>query len=176
MVQQLHLLGRGGDLFAVDRELKGLHINDQLVKHQALFVLVRVFAAAAEDRLNPGKHLGHLKGLCDVVVGALAQTGDLVVQLALGGEHDDRGLGLGPDGAAHAPAVQHRQHNIQQHQIRLHTAEQLHALAAVGGDLHLIALLFQVEPEQIRNIMIILHNQNLRGHRSSLLVFNLLLL
>jgi hypothetical protein len=43
-----------------------------------------------EQALDPREQLGRVERLDEVVVGARAQAADLLLDLALGGEHDDR--------------------------------------------------------------------------------------
>ena len=83
--------------------------------------------------MDPGQDLLHLKGLDDIIVGAPLQAGHLVLGLSLGREHDDGGLIALADLFQHGPAVHDRQHDVQQHQVRMEGAEQLHALSAVPG-------------------------------------------
>ena len=174
MVQKLHLLGRRLDALAVDDELKGIQVDDQLVKDQPARLDLLLFPArAAEDRLDSGQQLLHLEGLRQIIVGALLQALHLVVRLALGGEHDDGGLAVLPDGAQHAPAVHHGQHDIEQHQVRPHLPEQGHALAAVGGDLCMIAFLFQIHLDQLRDIGVVFHDEDRFCHKTLSLLCHL---
>ena len=126
----------------------------------SIFFPSTISSAAAEDGLHPGQDLLHLKGLGDVVVGTHLEAGDLVDGLALGGEHDDGHLGRLTDGAADAPAVETGEHQVQQHQIRLGGAEELQTLVAVGGGDDPIALFLQIEPQELRNVGIVLHDEH----------------
>ena len=165
VVEQLQLLGGRIHPLAVHQQLVGVQVDHQLVEGELLLPgAVLVPAEAAEHRVDAGQHLLHLEGLDDVVVGAPLQAGHLVLGLSLGGEHDHRGLVALPDLLEHRPAVHHRQHDVQQHQVGVEGAEQLHALAAVVGYHRLEALLLQIEVEQLRNIGVVLHNQNLFRH------------
>ena len=168
MVQKLHLLRRRFHALAVHDQLKGIQIDDELVEHQtALFLLAALaLRRAAQDGFDAGKDLLHFKGLRDVVVGTLLEAGDLIGRLALRREHDDRCLGVLPDGAQNAPAVHHRQHDIEQHQVRLELPELVDALAAVVGDHGLIALVVEIELQKLGNIVVILDDQDLFCHRT----------
>ena len=167
VIQQLQLLGRRVDLLAVYQQLVAVQVDDQLVEHQALFRVIGDLAAA-EHRVDAGHELLHLEGLHQIVVRAHFQAGDPVVDLAFGGEHDDGGLGLFPDVGAHGPAVHHRQHDIQQHHVRGLLVEFLHGLAAVIGASDLEALFFQVHADQVGDVAVILHHQNVACHALSL--------
>ena len=142
MEQQLHLLRRRFHALAVHDQLERVEVDDELVEHQtALAALALVLGGAAQHRLDAREDLFHVKGLCDVIVRALMKPRDLVLRFALGGEHDDRHGALLPDGAQHAPAVEHGQHDVQQNEVGLYRAELRHALAAVVCQRDGIALL-----------------------------------
>ena len=144
-VQKLHLLGGCGYLLAVQNQLVGLHINNQLVKDQTAGLLTHLQpVGTAKHRLHPGKDLLHLEGLGNIIVCAGLQTHHLIVQVALGGEHNDGCVTLRPDNAAEGSAVHHRHHQIQQNDIRLQRPELLQTLHAVGGGVDGIAVLLQV--------------------------------
>ena len=129
-----------------------------------LISLLLLLAGAAEHRVDAGQNLLHLKGLDDIVVGAPLQPGHLVLGLPLGGEHDDGHLAALPDLFQYGPAIHYRQHDVQQHQVGLKGAEILHALAAVLGHLGLKALFFQVEVQKLRNVAVVLYDQNFFCH------------
>ena len=168
MVQKLHLLGRRLDALAVDHQLERIQVNDQLVEDQTarLFLAVFSFSGAAQDRLNAREHLLHLEGLGDIVVRALLEPRDLVDGLALGSEHDDGRLAVLPDGAQHAPAVQNRQHQVQQHQIGLEPSVKLHALSAVVGNVDGVAFLFQIHLDQFGDIGVVFHDEDRFCHKT----------
>ena len=114
--QQLQFLRGRIHPLALDLQLVGVQVDDQSVKGQAAgFDLVP--AQTAQDGVDAGQQLFHLKGLDDIVIRAHLQPGDLVDRLALGRQHDDGGLSLFPDVGAHGPAVHDGQHDVQQDQI-----------------------------------------------------------
>ena len=119
--------------------------------------------------MDPGQHLLHLEGLGDVIVRPHLKAGYLVLQLALGGEHDDGGLAGLPDLLADCPAVHAGQHDVQHHQIRLELVEFLQPRQSVPGDLALHLLLFQIDAQQVGNILVIFHDQYFSGHVQHLL-------
>ena len=165
MVEQLQLLGGRVHPLAVHQQLVGVQVDDQLVKGELLPpVPLLLRAEAAEHGVNAGQHLLHLKGLDDVVVRAPLQAVDLVLRLPLGGEHDNRGLVALPDLLEHGPAVHHGQHNVQQHQVGVEGAEQLHALPAVRRHGSLVSLFLQVQVEQLGNVGLVLHDKYLLRH------------
>ena len=165
MVEKLQLLGGRVHPLAVHQQLVSVQVDGELIKGELFLAGGVLFAnRTAQHGVDAGQDFLGLKGLDDVVVGALLQAGDLVGGLPLGGEHDDRGLALGPDLFQHRPAVHDREHDVQQHQVRAEGAEQLHRLAAVRGDLDVIALLFQIEVKKLRNVAVVLYDQDLLCH------------
>ena len=165
IVQQLHLLGGCVNFLAVHGQLKGIHVDNQLVKDQTAGLLFcSDTTAAAQNRFDSGQNFLHFKGFGNVIVGAGFETRHLVVGFSLGSEHDDGSLRLGPDGLAHRPAVHHRHHHIQQYQIGLDGPELAQTLTAIGGNGNGVALLFQVHLQQFSNITVVLNNQNGDSH------------
>ena len=79
------------------------------------------------------------------------------------------GLRLGPDGLADAPAVHDGHHHIQQHQIGLDGPELAQSRAAVMGHRHGVALPLQVHLQQLRDILVVFHDQNRNSHMFYLL-------
>ena len=119
----------------------------------------------ADVGLHPGQELPVFKGLDDIVVRPQLQAPDLVVLLLPGGEHDD---GHGRPGLAdlltHVKAAHPRQHQVQQHQIRVLLQGQLQAGGAVQGFQGIVALLGQVEGQNIHNTLLVLYDQDLFSH------------
>ena len=164
VIEQLHLLGGRVHPLAVHQQLVGIHVDHQLVKGQLLPPAL-VAAVPAEDGVDTGHDLLHLEGFHDIVIRPHLQAGHLVLQLAFGSHHDDGRLAGLTDLSAHAPAVQHGEHDVQQHQVRRKAVEQGHPLAAVCRHLRLEALLLQIELEQLGNIAVVFHNKHFDGHR-----------
>ena len=172
VVQQLHLLGGRVDFLAVHDQLEGIHIDNQLVEYQSASLFFGGDSGCpAEHRLNPSQYLLHFKGLGNIVVGTGFQATDLVVGFPLGGEHDDGHLGFRPDGLADAPAVHHRHHHIQQHQVGLDGPEFGQSLTAVVGYGYGVAFLFQIHLQKLRNIPVVFRDQNRYSHVLFLLLF-----
>ena len=165
MVQQLQLLGGRIDLLPVHDQLVGVQIDDQLVEHQPLAGVVGDLRPA-QDGIDAGDELLHLKGLHHVVVRPHLQSLDPVEHLALGGQHDDGHLAGLPDFGAHRPAVHHRQHDVQQDQIRHLLLKLLNGLSAVSGDADIKALLHQIHLNQVTDVAVVLYDQNVAAHEA----------
>ena len=162
MVEKLQLLGRRVDLLAVDDELVGVKVDDKFIKDETL---VRVLGdlAAAQHGVDAREQLLHFKGLDDIVVRAHLKAVDAVVDLALGGEHDDRALRCLADLGAHAPAVEHGEHHVEQHEVGLFFLEFLH------GDADVKALFVEIHLNEVGNIIVVLHDKNIACHAVFLL-------
>ena len=109
----------------------------------------------AGQQFLDGEGLGH------VVVRAHVQPHDLVAHVILGGEHDDGHVALLAQAAADFDAAQFRQHQVQNQKIGLPVQAALQAGAAVIGALHLVALVFQFQCDEARDLGFVLHDQYL---------------
>ena len=87
---------------------------------------------------QPGAHARdeflRLERLHDVVVGAGLEAEDHVDRVGLRGQHDDRRAALRADRAAHVDPGHARQHEVEQHDVRLGLAERLQRARAVGHE------------------------------------------
>ena len=163
-VEQFQLLGRSLHHLALDPQLIAVHVQAQVVElDHALGALgcSRGGLAAAQHRLDAGHHFLGVKGLDHVIVGAQLQAQHLVKGLALGGEHHHRGIARLADAAAHFQAVHPGHHHIQQHHVGLDLVELFQALLAVAGRGDLIALLGQVQAQQLTDVGVIIHHKDL---------------
>ena len=174
MVDQFQLLGRRIHLDALDAQLVIGQVDDKVVVADLLDVLLCAAAASAQDSLDARNDLLGLKRLRHVIVRAELQTEHLVERLALGREHDDRLFGRLADLAADLPAVEAGQHDIQQHQIRLLFMEALQRGLAVVENDGLISVLFQIQPQQLADIGIVVDDHDsFRCHEMILLLLSL---
>src|SRR4029450_7352977 len=90
-------------------------------------------ARPPEQGADPGHQLAEGERLGAVVVGAHLGPAHPVDLGVAGGEHEDRHLADGPDPAAHVPAVEGREHQVEHDQVGPLGLEVAHGLAAVGG-------------------------------------------
>ena len=164
VVQQLHLLGRRVDLLAVDDQLVGVEVDDELVERELLALGLAVVAGAAQHGVHAREQLLDLEWLDDVVIRAHLQAGDLVLGLALGGEHDDGHFHGLAQLAADLPAVHDGQHDVEQHEVGLDLLGHLDGLAAVGRMRHLEPVLLQVQAQQLCDVVIVLHDEHFLAH------------
>ena len=93
----------------------------------------------AQHDPHPCDDFERIEGLHDIVVGAGAQALELVEILIERGKHDHRGLAAPAQFREHAPAIEARHHDIEQHEIRAQRQMQIERAAPVAGmDLSLI--------------------------------------
>ena len=142
----------------VDGQVRVLHILALLGRFRR--GRSRSSLIAAQHGLDPGYQLLGVEGLDHVVIGAQLQSQDLIKNFALGGKHDDRHLGGGPQLTAHLVAVDARKHQIQQDQVRLKFREDLQGFLAVIDNIGFVAFFHQIERNQLCDVLIIIYNQN----------------
>src|SRR5262249_43264472 len=113
---------------------------------------------------------GRVERLDQVVVGAGPEPADLLLDLALGRQHDDRdvarGAFLGPDLRRDLIPVELREHDVQEDQVGRLGAPQPESLGTVSSDDDLVPLLLQRVLEQALDVWIVVDDEDLRGHRS----------
>ena len=170
MVNQLHLLGRRINLHALDLELVVRQVDREVLVADLLRLSRFLFADAAEHRVDARDDLLRLKGLDHVVVRAELEPEHLVEHLALCGEHDDGALRFLADLAANLPAVELGQHDVEQNEVGVHRVKHLHGGLAVICDGGFEAFLFDIEPQKLADISVVVYNENFSGcHMLSLL-------
>src|SRR5262249_19706777 len=112
---------------------------------------------------NACNELVRAERLRDVIIRTDLETGYSFGLLASRGEHDDwnqRGGGVRPGAMADFGAAHLRQHQVQDQQIRWSVRERRHAVTAVNGDFNGKSSSFEVSPYQIRDIAVVLDDQN----------------
>ena len=74
-----------------------------------------------------------------------AMTEDFIEHFALGRQHNDGALGLFADLAADLPAVELREHDVEQHEVRVDGIKHLHGRLAVVCNGCFKAFLFNIQ-------------------------------
>ena len=101
----------------------------------------------SQERANAGQQLAGAEGLRHVVVGAELEADDLVDLAGARREHKDRHAGLATQDAADLEAVDHRQHEVQQHEVGAFLARDGQSLVAIGSRYDAVALALEVVPQ-----------------------------
>ena len=126
---------------------------------------------AGQQALDPGQQLRRVERLDQVVVGTGAEALDLLLDLALGGQHDDRDVGrlalLRPDLGRDLVAVQLGQHHVEEDQVRPLGAPQPEAFGTIRRHDDVVALLLQGVLQQPLDIRVVIDDQDLGRHQSS---------
>ena len=107
---------------------------------------------------NPGQQFFNGKGLGDIVIGAHVQTGHLVHNRVPGRQHDDRHGAFPAQTADHFHTGQLRQHDVQQHQIKLAAEGQLQTGAAIGSLADGVALMTQLQFQKPGDGLFVFYN------------------
>ncbi len=111
------------------------------------------------------EELGLVERLDEVVVGAGTQAPDLLLDLLLGGEHDDRHVAaaalLVPDPLGDGVAIELGQPDIQQDQGRLLRGPELERLLAIARDRDRVAGLLERVLQEALDVRFVVDDQDL---------------
>ncbi|MNC38678.1 hypothetical protein D3C75_872970 [compost metagenome] len=122
--------------------------------------------------MNPGNQLHGAEGFRHIIVSAVIQPGDFVIELLHGGQHNNGSADAGvPQLAAYLDAVQLGQHQIQYHQIRLKGMDSLKHGFPIHHTFHIITRLLQIEVDESGNGRLVIDNQDFCLHGDSPLGF-----
>jgi hypothetical protein len=120
----------------------------------------------AQGDPHPGQELVQAEGLGQVVVRAEVEGGDLVPLLAAGGEDDDGGLVVLADAPDHGQAVDARQPQVEEDDVRAQAPElvegRLPALRQVG----LVPPRRERGPDRPQELRVVVDHQDARAHRA----------
>ena len=119
----------------------------------------RRFAAPAKDHPDFLQQDRHGEGLGHVVVDIQAEAPELLRLSVQSREHQNGHLGLASDLRADPEAVDFRQHDIQQDQVKRLGAEQVQGRRAVSGHSSRIARVLQIGAQQLLQLRLVLHDQ-----------------
>ena len=117
----------------------------------------------AQKSLDPGQQLRRGKRLDDVVIRAQLQPAHPVRHGVFRRQKDDRRAGW-RNVVHQCKAVHARQHDVQQHQIKLLLFQQVGGLLAVAGQHKRLPQRLQRHLNEPGNMRLIIHDQN-RKHR-----------
>src|ERR1035438_2005754 len=156
-LQQSELLGSQLDLAPLLEQLVGRQIEAEFAE-----LIAGCFRPLAPQKgFHPGEQLPDAEGLGDVIVRAQFQAADNVILLPLGGEHDDGHVQLaGPGSPADLIAIDLRQHQVQQQQVRRFLQQGIQSLLAVPGGADHIALSFKVVLQPAQQCRIVFNDQD----------------
>lgn len=120
-----------------------------------------------EDRLNAKDEFLRAERFCEVVIDPGFQPANAIVDLAFGGQHQDRN-GVGPDVALHffqdGKAIHAGKHEVQDNEIRLILEDFLKALPSVVHHINGVAYPLKVKGNQRSDIDFIFDDQDFVTH------------
>jgi hypothetical protein len=157
--QEVELLGRKPDLDAALADLPRAGVHRQIADLEPLDRR-RGRARTPEHGLDPSDQLPRRERLGDVVVGAELETHDAVGFLAERGQHDHRPPPRRTDPAHDRQAVDAREHEIEDDEVRLGRFDDGPRPAAVLGLERLEALALEVADDHVPGRRVVVDDQH----------------
>src|SRR5438132_11415734 len=114
---------------------------------------------------DAGEQLIGAERLGEIVVRAHIERPNLVGLVAARADHDHRREAAAFEGGEDMPTIHKWQADVEQDDVEGFRRECLHARGAVGGELHLVAAGLESGHYGIAKRPIVLHYQDLGGHR-----------
>ena len=112
------------------------HAGGEIERGVAEAQLVHLIALPPEQRVDAGQQFARVERLRQVIVGAGVQALDPILELALGGQHQDRRrAALSPNLTGQVVAVELRHHDVQDQQVVDACLGIIFSSLAVVGDL-----------------------------------------
>lgn len=93
--------------------------------------------------LHPRQQFGEREGLDQIVVSALLQTSDAILDLIAGRDHQYGHVLALPNGGQHAETIHPGQHHVEQDDRVIALRGEVPALDAVPGNVHHVTVFFQ---------------------------------
>src|SRR5258707_6677223 len=123
-------------------------------------VAILLTAYPAQNRAHPADQFARTKRLDQIIVGAQFQALNAVIFISASGEHENRSFGPGANAAADLKTVERRQHDVENHKVRMLARVQSQPIGPISGDDDGIPSVSQIEIEQVNNTFFILNNQD----------------
>ncbi len=154
------------DALAADLDRLGVEIDHEIA---GLDHRLGVALGTADDRMDAGDQFVLVEGLCHVVVGADAETLDLVLDAGEAGEDQDRCLDLGhPKLLEHVVTRHVRQIEVQQDNVVIVQFSEIDAFFPKVRRIDVEALGFEHQFDRLRDGAVIFYQQY--AHASPLMV------
>ena len=172
--QQVKLLGGERCLLPGNLDAVAGGVDRQITEGIAAGILRRLGHCARQHRLDAGYQLPRGEGLDHIIIGTTLQPGQLVVFLAAGGQHDDRGHDLAGAHLTQAGhAVHKRHHDVQNHKINAALTQHAQRGGAIAGFLTGKACVLQMLPDEVTDARLVIHDQNF-SHGNTLLTLSII--
>ena len=117
--------------------------------------------STAEQGTDAGDELARRERLDQVVVGTKLEADDAILDLALGGKHDNGHIRGIADSAANALAGNLGEHKVEYNQVELVLLELLDRRLAVADANNPVALALEIGSDSVTDCLLILDQQNL---------------
>ncbi len=114
-----------------------------------------------QDCFHPRDKLFRVKRLYNIIICAQFQPQHFIKGFPLCRQHNDRYAACLTDFCTDLIAVHTRQHQVKQYQIRLKRRYHLYRLPAIMNLFCFKAFLFHIKRNQLRDMHIVIYNQNL---------------
>ena len=145
----------------VARDLVGVGVQREIADAQRGHAARR---AAPQQRAHAGQQLLALERLDEIVVGADVQPLHARLQRVAGGEHQDRRVvAVVAQALGDVDAVQPRQTEVQDDDVRQEGVRLVEAAHAVAGELDLVALEAQRALQDLRDLLVVLDDEHAYG-------------
>ena len=138
-------------------DLAGVGVEAQVADHERGAAARRT---AAHQRAHPREQLLALERLHEVVVGAGVEALDAVVELAAGGEDQDRHVGLGAQPPADLDPVEAGQAEVEDDQVGDELLRGPQRLDPVDRGADLVALLAQGAAQDVGDRLVVLDHEH----------------
>ena len=149
-------LGAGQiDTLALEPGLAGGVVDFQVLERQAAFAADLGSVKTTQQGTHACQQYPRLHRLRHIIVGAHLEPQDLIHVVGPRGQHQDRTTVVAANTTTDRQAILARQHQIQNHQIRLQRQNTIDAATAVILQAHSEAVGFEVVPRQTSETLII---------------------
>ena len=140
---------------------RGHFAADAIERQIGHLQLLRRGLAAAQQRAHARQQFHEGEGLHQVIVGALFQALDAVVQRAARAQNQDRRPDLAvADALQHLQAVHIGQHEVQNHQVVIGGVDVVERRRAGGRGIHGVARALQTAAQEVGDALFVLDDQD----------------
>ncbi|CDN45284.1 hypothetical protein BN871_HA_00060 [Paenibacillus sp. P22] len=175
-MEQVEFLGGQLDAASAAHRFAGIQVENEIFEGQPVARLLQLVRLAAQQRAHPREQLLERERLHQIIVRAEIEPLHAVMDIVLGGQHQDRhGAAAFPDAPAYFPAVHLRHHDIKDQQLRIGSEQRLQPFQPVAGRRDLVSLERQAAAQHGCNLLVIVYHHDMRSHGPAPLACSLIL-
>ncbi|MOA10195.1 hypothetical protein D3C78_1300750 [compost metagenome] len=134
----------------------GVHFDGPEAQNPAGAWLSRAF----QHGIHPGDQLMRIERFDDVIVSAEAKAGQLVHILRKRGDHDDGRFPFPPDAVQHLDAIEFRQADVEENQIRPQHGEMGQRRFSIAGSDGSVSFANEIGVQNLNDIRVVFDDQN----------------